>query len=124
MNGEQVKPQYAGNDVTGKDVIHGIRPFWSLKFREEDEYQKLYQYLLMVKGWRNDESHISPTASEQEIDAAIHIIITMYFYATGSCVKTLRFAGKEVEGSEDVKPYKLPLEEGQVRFAAEDAHKD
>lgn len=124
MNGEQVKPQYEGNDVTWKDVIHGIRPLWSLKYREEDEYQKLYQYLLMVKGWRNDESHISPTASEQEIDAAIHIIITMYFYATGSCVKTLRFAGKEVEGSEDVKPYKLPLEEGQVRFAAEDAHKD
>lgn len=124
MNGEQVKPQYEGNDVTWKDVIHGIRPLWSLKYKEEDEYQKLYQYLLMVKGWRNDESHISPTASEQEIDAAIHIIITMYFYATGSCVKTLRFAGKEVEGSEDVKPYKLPLEEGQVRFAAEDAHKD
>lgn len=124
MNGEQVKPQYEGNDVTWKDVIHGIRPLWSLKYREEDEYQKLYQYLIMVKGWRNDESHISPTASEQELNVAVNIIITMYFYATGSCIKALKFASKEVEGSEDVKQYKLPMDEGQVRFAAEDAHKD
>ena len=40
----------------------------------------------MLKEWRNDEAHISPTASEQEIDAAIKIVITMYFFATGSCL--------------------------------------
>ena len=34
------------------------------------------QYLLLVKGGRNDESHISPTASEQEVNAAIRIIRT------------------------------------------------
>lgn len=43
----------------------------------------------MVKVWRNIESHISPTASEQEIVAAINIIITLYFYTTGNCITDL-----------------------------------
>lgn len=97
MNGEEVKPQYEGQDVTWKDVIHAIRPLWTLKYNENDEYQKFYQYLMLVKGWRNDESHISPTASEQEINAAINIIITMYFFATGSCITELESAGHDVE---------------------------
>lgn len=90
MTGNEVQPQYPGNDVTWKDVIHAIRPLWNLKYNEDTEYQKLFQYLLMVKEWRNNEAHISPTASEKEIDAAISIIITMYFFATGSCIRDLR----------------------------------
>lgn len=97
MKGKEVKPQYEGQDVTWKDVIHAIRPLWTLKYNDNDEYQKLYQYLMLVKGWRNDESHISPTASEQEVDTAISIIITMYFFATGSCITELESAGHDVE---------------------------
>lgn len=52
---------------------------------------------MLVKGWRNDESRISPTASEQEIDTAIKIIITMYFFATGSYITELESAGHDVE---------------------------
>ena len=47
----------------------------------------------MVKEWRNSESHISPTASEQELNAAISIIVTMYCYATGSCITDLEMNG-------------------------------
>jgi type I restriction enzyme R subunit len=57
-----------------------------------------------VKEWRNSESHISPTASEQELNAAINIIITMYCYATGSCITDLEMNGHDVEeeiGSSD-----------------------
>lgn len=52
---------------------------------------------MLIKGWRNDESHISPTASEQEIDTAISIIISMYFYATGASITDLEMAGHDVE---------------------------
>ena len=62
-----------------------------------DEHKKLYQYLLLVKEWRNNEAHISPTASEQEINAAINIIITMYFFATGSCITDLEMNGHDIE---------------------------
>ena len=99
MKGREVQPQHEGDDVTWKDVIHAIRPLWTLKFSEDAAYQQLYQYLLMVKEWRNDEAHISPTASEQEIDAAINIIITMYFFATGSCITELEMQGHDIESA-------------------------
>lgn len=94
--GSEVQPQHEGDDVTWKDVIHAIRPLWTLKFSDNEACQQLYQYLLMVKEWRNNEAHISPTASEQEIDAAINIIITMYFFATGSCITDLEMEGHDV----------------------------
>jgi hypothetical protein len=97
MKGSEVKPQHEGDDVTWKDVIHAIRPLWTLKFSDNAEYQQLYQYLLLVKEWRNNEAHVSPTASEQEINAAINIIITMYFFATGSCITDLEMEGHNIE---------------------------
>lgn len=93
MKGEEVKPQFEGNDVSWKDVIYNVKPLWRLKFREEPEYQQLFNYLNLIKGWRNSESHISPTASEQEVNTAIGIIMSMYFYATGSCITDLEMAG-------------------------------
>ena len=97
MKGREIRPHHEGDPVTWKDVIYAVRPLWSLKYSEKSEYQTLYQYLLMVKEWRNKEAHISPTASEQEIDAAINIIITMYFFATGSCITELESNGHDVE---------------------------
>ena len=122
MNGEEVKPQFEGKDVTWKDVIYGIRPLWRLKYNEDNEYKQLYQYLLMVKDWRNSESHISPTASEKEVDTAINIIITLYFYATGSCITELESAGHDVEFTQaSRKSYNLPPNVGaDYSLAAED----
>ena len=97
MKGQEVQPQHEGDDVTWKDVIHAIRPLWTLKVSDNEDLQKFYQYLLLVKEWRNSEAHISPTASEQEIDAAINIIIAMYFYATGSCITDLEMEGHDIE---------------------------
>ena len=108
MKKVEVRPQYEGQDVTWKDVIYAIRPLWNLKYSANDQYKQLYQYLLLVKGWRNVESHISPTASEQEVDAAISIIITMYFFATGSCITDLESAGHDMEAKGDTRLYSLP----------------
>ena len=53
---------------------------------------------IRLKGFegRNAESHISPTASEQEISGAINIILTMYCYATGMCITDLEMAGHDI----------------------------
>lgn len=104
MRNEEVRPRYEGDTATWKDVIHAIHPLWSLKYSEDPAYQTLYQYLTMVKDWRNNESHISPTASEQEIDVAIRIIITMYFYATGTCITELESNGHDVEAGCQAEP--------------------
>ena len=96
MHGNEIRPRNEGDDVTWKDVIYAHRCLWNLKYSTDTAKQELYGYLLLVKGWRNTESHISPTASEQEVDAAISIIITMYFYATGSSITDLEMAGHDV----------------------------
>jgi type I restriction enzyme R subunit len=104
MKGEEIKPQHEGEDVTWKNVIHDVNCLWKLKYQLDDDHQRLYQYLNMIKEWRNAESHISPTASEQELDGAINIIITMYCYATGMCITDLELAGHDIEPQ-----YNIPM---------------
>ena len=97
IEGKEVSPQHEGDPVTLNDVIHAICPLWTLRYNDKPVYQTLYQYLLMVKEWRNNEAQLSPTASEQEVHAAIEIVITMYFFATGSCITELESNGQGVE---------------------------
>ena len=104
MKNEEVKPQNEGESVTWANVIHDVKPLWQLKYSTNEAKQQLYQWLFMVKDWRNSESHISPTASEQELNASINIIITMYCYATGSCITDLEMNGHYVEND-----YEAPL---------------
>lgn len=126
MENKEVTPHHEGDQVTWKDVIHAVRALWTLKYNEKSEYQTLYQYLLMVKEWRNNEAHISPTASEQEIDAAINIIITMYFFATGSCITELESNGHDVEevesaaGHDNAYSYKYEVSMAAERLSVKD----
>ena len=119
MNGEEVPPREPGQDVTWSNVIHGIEPLWQLKYSQDDGKQQLYQWLLLVKDWRNSESHISPTASETEIKGAISIILTMYCYATGSCITELECNGCEIEGEGHVVRIYSHDEERGTLMAAE-----
>lgn len=96
IHNNDVPTQNEGEDVTWKNVIYAHRCLWNLKFSTDTTKQQLYQYLMLIKGWRNDESHISPTASEQEVDTAINIVISMYFYATGASITGLEMAGHDV----------------------------
>ena len=101
MMSQEVQPQFAGEQVSWKNVIYAHKCLWNLKFSDESNKQQLYQYLMLVKDWRNDESHISPTVSEQELDAAIQVIITMYCYTTGSSITELEMNGHDVEAQID-----------------------
>ena len=102
MKGHEVPSQNPGEDVTWKNVIYAHKCLWNLKYSTDEGKQQLYQYLMLIKGWRNSESHISPTASEQEVDTAISIILTMYFYSTGSSITDLEMNGHEIQKSESV----------------------
>lgn len=108
MKNEEVKPQNEGEDVTWANVIHDVKPLWQLKYSTDPSKQRLYQWLLMVKEWRNSESHISPTATEQELNGAISIIITMYGYATGSCITDLEMNGHNID--DDYEPMMMAAE--------------
>lgn len=108
MKNEEVKPMNEGEDVTWANVIHDVKPLWQLKYSTDPSKQRLYQWLLMVKEWRNSESHISPTATEQELNGAISIIITMYGYATGSCITDLEMNGHNID--DDYEPMMMAAE--------------
>ncbi|MEY8592316.1 HsdR family type I site-specific deoxyribonuclease [Butyricimonas hominis] len=97
---KEVAARNEGEDPTWKDVIYVHKCLWNLKYNADPAKQQLHEYLLLVKGWRNAESHISPTASEKEVDVAISIITTMYFYVTGSSITDLEMNGHDVLNSE------------------------
>ena len=107
---EQVRAgeRSSGMDVTWANVIHDVKPLWLLKYSTDPSKQRLYQWLLMVEEWRNSESHISPTATEQELNGAISIIITMYGYATGSCITDLEMNGHNID--DDYEPMMMAAE--------------
>lgn len=121
MRGNEIQPRNEGDDVTWKDVIYAHRCLWNLKYSTDTAKQQLYGYLLLVKGWRNTESHISPTASEQEVNTAISIILTMYFYTTGSSITDLEMAGHDVNGPAP-RSYAINTDEDYIKMVAETAN--
>jgi type I restriction enzyme R subunit len=129
VKGTEVPAQDPEHGASWRDVIYSLKPLWNLKYSSDAAMQQLYQSLQMVKTWRNDESHISPTASEQDVDAAISIIITMYAYATGSMITDLEMAGHDVDidptdndahGNTNIlATYQFPENASDERLAAE-----
>ena len=63
-----------------------------LKHNPDERYRKFYDYLEMVKQWRNSESHNAPDASMQELNLAIHVVSTMYLWVISQNMKSLNFA--------------------------------
>lgn len=94
--GTEVSARNEGEEATWKDIIYAHKCLWNLKYSTDSAKQQLYQYLMLIKGWRNTESHISPTASEKEVDVAINIITTMYFYVTGSSITDMEMNGHDI----------------------------
>ncbi|MCQ2146820.1 MAG: HsdR family type I site-specific deoxyribonuclease [Bacteroidales bacterium] len=96
IHGTEVQPAPGNTDVTWKDVIKSFTCLWGLKHNPQPVYQQLYQCLELVKGLRNGQSHMSPTASDQEVDNAISAVLTMYLFATGSSITDLEMAGHNI----------------------------
>lgn len=96
INGKELPARNEGDTPSWKDALYAHKCLWNLRWSTDDAKQQLYQWLLLVKGWRNEESHISPTASEQEVDVALNIILTMYFYVTGSSITAIEANGHDI----------------------------
>ena len=64
-----------------------------LKYTTDENEQKFKAYLDMLRQWRNDEAHLSPNASEEDINAAARIISSMYIYVVSNSVRDLEESG-------------------------------
>lgn len=83
------------NDKDENSMPTFINCIWSfsclrgLKNNPDERYHKFYNYLEMVKQWRNSESHNAPDVSMKELDSAIHIVSTMYLWVVSQNMKSL-----------------------------------
>ena len=55
----------------------------------EPDTNKFKTWLQQLRDWRNEQSHQAPIATEEEYDAAIHIVTALYLYVTAYNIKWL-----------------------------------
>ena len=107
------------------DAIHAFKCLWNLKYSTDDDGKKFSAYLQMVRNWRNDEAHNAPCSTDEEVNAGIKVVVALYLYVIAYSITDLEMAGRGVEGTADVVPYKLPEDKGaSYAFAAEEKHRD
>ena len=76
------------------DCIFAFEELKSLKFKQREKYKRMYGYLDTMRNLRNDESHVSPDASEEEIIVSSRIVTTLYLYITAHSITELEMSGK------------------------------
>ena len=70
-----------------------IKCLRALKDTEDEALQKYKLYLEMLRQWRNDEAHLSPNATEDEVNAALKVVSTMYLYVVAHSITELEISG-------------------------------
>lgn len=65
----------------------------SLRYSTEENEQKFKVYLDLLRQWRNDEAHLSPNATDDEVNAALKVVTSMYMFVVGNNITDLEIAG-------------------------------
>ena len=60
------------------------------RLKYEPDSSKFKIWLQQLRDWRNEHSHQAPIATEEEYDAAIHIVTTLYLYVTAYNITLLQ----------------------------------
>lgn len=76
------------------DCIFAFEELKSLKFKKRDKYKRMSGYLDTMRTMRNDESHIAPDASAEEVVVSSRIVAILYLYITAHSITDLEMAGK------------------------------
>lgn len=122
IHNEEIEGQ-DGKSPSLADAIHAFKCLWNLKYGTSDEAKKYSSFLQYLRDWRNDTSHNAPTTSEQEIDAALKIVVAMYLYVTGNSITDLEMAGYDAEPQDTsalLSSYRYKDVEFEPMMAAED----
>ena len=82
------KPGSEGQKATLADCIYQTPCLKRLKYSEDENDKKFYEYLSKVRDWRNDNAHKAPTSSEQECDEAINILTSIYLYVVAFGIRS------------------------------------
>lgn len=124
INKKEIPAREEGKGATLSNAVFAFPALRGLKNNPMPAYQEFLQKLTKLRQLRNDESHGSMNMTEQEVDAALHIVIDMYLYVIGMNIEKLEAAGYDAE-QRDVSemishPYRYEEVENEPLMAAED----
>lgn len=97
INNKEIENKEPGKGATLSNAIFGIKSLKSLKHSMDPEIKVFSDKLNILRQLRNDEAHESADASEQEINAAIEIVIDMYLYSVGTNITELESNGYDFQ---------------------------
>lgn len=91
INGEEIQNR-DGGDASMADSIFAFSSLRGLRYNPHAAFRKFSEYLELLRQWRNQEAHLAPNASEEEVNAALHVVTAMYLYVTGNSITDLEAA--------------------------------
>ena len=47
----------------------------------------------MLRNWRNDEAHNAPCSSDEEVNAGINVVVSLYLYVMAYSITDLEMGG-------------------------------
>ena len=109
------KPGSEGQKATLADCIYQTPCLKRLKYSEDVNDKKFFDYLSKVRDWRNDNAHKAPTATEKECDDAINILTSIYLYVVAFGIRSRELFLMATE---------VPMQSETVTMAAEDINRD
>lgn len=92
IHGKEVENRDPAKNATLSDAIFSLDSMRRLKHQKDEAHKLFCDELSLVRDLRNSEAHVSAIATEQEVDAAIGIVIDMYLYAVGSNITEMEMA--------------------------------
>ena len=92
INDDEIKGK-DGKDPALADAIHAFKCLWNLKYATDEDGKKFSGYLQMLRNWRNDEAHNAPCSSDEEVNAGINVVVSLYLYVMAYSITDLEMGG-------------------------------
>ena len=87
-------PDHPDRTPALSECIFAFSCLRNLKYTTDEREQKFKEYLNLLRQWRNDEAHLSPNATDDEINAALKVVTAMYLFVVGNNITELESAGR------------------------------
>ena len=119
IKGKEVPAKEEGKNATLANAIFAIPSLKNLMYSTTPAYKVFNEKLNILRDLRNTESHGSISISEEEIDAAIHVVIDMYLFVTATNITELEMSGHYPDIADMVNINKMFVQEDNVGMAAD-----
>lgn len=82
-------------------VVKEFPAIQSLHYNDNPKLSTFHNYYEAMYNWRNNNVHEAPELPDDQVSPAIHIVISMYVYATMISITDLEMSGYDVEEEND-----------------------